>query len=549
MSLKERFVGWWDDRLHLKDAPLARVPDYMYSFNYWTGSFVAAALVWQIVTGLFLILYYVPSDPYNQTMALIQQVPYGSLLLATHLYGAYAMIFLAYVHMFRNYFVKAYKKPRELQWMIGVLLLVIVQGASFLGYAMTGDILATDAVDVGKGIMSNFPGGNLLEPLFFGNGTSLSLFTRLLGYHIILVALIGLLFGYHFYLAEMSGFMPSRKKVNFKAPAKLDEKDPSLNPWYPRNLLYMVELSLFVFGFILIIPSVLSILHNVPLLFSPYPTVSPSSPLATTIPAYPPWFFLFLYKVLDFQPLSPFVVAVIAAIIPVLYFLSVPILDRGSDLHFLKGWVFQAIGVIAIINFIQTSVWAAIAPGVPVGPGVYVPVIAEPAVLIFVGFYLLSRRSYPSVTHASDSNRNTKFAFIALVLTAAVLSVVATLSINNLFSTGSIALLPPALTGSLVTGVLGVVVIGYRDGGKRTATLEVNTEKVAPVTGISRRPKLGVIYGIFTFLIVLSAILAVIMWSFNPITQAAFFGIGLGTLLILLAEMIAIYHYVSYSRG
>jgi len=166
----------------------------------------------------------------------------------------------------------------------------------------------TDAVDVGKGILSNFPGGNLLEPLFFGNGTSLSLFTRLLGYHIILVALIGLLFGYHFYLAEMNGFMPSRKKANFKAPAKLEEKDPSLNPWYPRNLLYMVELSFFVFGFILIIPSILSILHNVPLLFSPYPSVSPTSPLATTIPAYPPWFFLFLYKVLDFRPLSPFVV-------------------------------------------------------------------------------------------------------------------------------------------------------------------------------------------------------------------------------------------------
>jgi len=129
LGIANKFVNWWDERLHLKDAPLARVPDYMYSFNYWTGSFVAAALVWQVVTGLFLILYYVPSDPYNQTIALIQQVPYGSLLLATHLYGAYAMIFLAYVHMFRNYFVKAYKKPRELQWMIGVLLLVIVQGA------------------------------------------------------------------------------------------------------------------------------------------------------------------------------------------------------------------------------------------------------------------------------------------------------------------------------------------------------------------------------------------------------------------------------------
>jgi len=544
----DRFVSWWDERLHLKDAPLARVPDYMYSFNYWTGSFVAAALVWQVVTGLFLILYYVPSDPYNQTIALIQQVPYGSLILATHLYGAYAMIFLAYVHMFRNYFVKAYKKPRELQWMIGVLLLVIVQGASFLGYAMTGDILATDAVDVGKGIMSNFPGGNLLEPLFFGNGTSLSLFTRLLGYHIILVALIGLLFGYHFYLAEMNGFMPSRKKANYKAPAKLEEKDPSLNPWYPRNLLYMVELSLFVFGFILIIPSVLSILHNVPLLFSPYPSVSPTSPLATTIPAYPPWFFLFLYKVLDFRPLSPFVVALIAAIIPVIYFLSVPILDRGEDLHFFRGWVFQAIGVIAIINFIQTSVWAAVAPGVPVGPAVYVPVLAEPAILIFVGFYLLSRSQIRTGTLSEQNVKGRRFAFIFLVLLASILSVIASLSVNRLFSIGSLALVPPALTGSLVTGVLGVVVIGYGNGGRMKRAVDNSQEQTNSVSVEKRNRRLGLYYGIFTLLLALAFILAVTVWTFNPITQAAFFGIGLGTLFVVLAEMISIYHFVVYSR-
>ena len=548
MGKVDRFVSWWDERLHLKDAPLARVPDYMYSFNYWTGSFVAAALVWQVVTGLFLILYYVPSDPYNQTIALIQQVPYGSLILATHLYGAYAMIFLAYVHMFRNYFVKAYKKPRELQWMIGVLLLVIVQGASFLGYAMTGDILATDAVDVGKGIMSNFPGGNLLEPLFFGNGTSLSLFTRLLGYHIILVALIGLLFGYHFYLAEMNGFMPSRKKANYKAPAKLEEKDPSLNPWYPRNLLYMVELSLFVFGFILIIPSVLSILHNVPLLFSPYPSVSPTSPLATTIPAYPPWFFLFLYKVLDFRPLSPFVVALIAAIIPVIYFLSVPILDRGEDLHFFRGWVFQAIGVIAIINFIQTSVWAAVAPGVPVGPAVYVPVLAEPAILIFVGFYLLSRSQIRTGTLSEQNVKGRRFAFIFLVLLASILSVIASLSVNRLFSIGSLALVPPALTGSLVTGVLGVVVIGYGNGGRMKRAVDNSQEQTNSVSVEKRNRRLGLYYGIFTLLLALAFILAVTVWTFNPITQAAFFGIGLGTLFVVLAEMISIYHFVVYSR-
>ncbi|PSN90753.1 hypothetical protein B9P99_04510 [Candidatus Marsarchaeota G1 archaeon OSP_B] len=134
MSLRQRFINWWSDRLHIKDVPLSKIPDYMYSVNYWLGSMVAAAFFYEIITGLFLLLYYAPSEPYTQTMYLIQKVPYGSLLLATHLYGAYAMIFLAYVHMFRNYFVKAYKKPRELQWMVGVILLTLLQGVAFMGY-------------------------------------------------------------------------------------------------------------------------------------------------------------------------------------------------------------------------------------------------------------------------------------------------------------------------------------------------------------------------------------------------------------------------------
>jgi len=109
-------------------------------------------------------------------------------------------------------------------------------------------------------------------------------------------------------------------------------------------------------------------------------------------------------------------------------------------------------------------------------------------------------------------------------------------------------LIPPALTGSLVTGVLGVVVIGYGNGGRGVRVIDKRQENANPVVFQKRNPKLGLFYGIFTLLILLAIVLAVTMWTFNPITQAAFFGIGLGTLLVVLAEMISIYHYVVYSR-
>ncbi len=527
MSATERFVNWWSERLHIRDVPLSRVPDYMYSVNYWLGSMVAAAFFWEVITGLFEILYYEPSNPYGSTMSIIQKVPYGQLLIGTHLYGAYLMILLAYVHMFRNYFVKAYKKPRELQWMIGVILLTIVQGAAFLGYSMTGDILAADAVDVGRGIMGSIPFGKALEPFVFGNGTSLDLFSRLLGYHIILVALIGILFGYHFYLAEMNGFMPSHKAANNKAPAVLDQKDPSLNPWYPRNLIYMLELVFLTFGIIVIVPSVLMLLPKVPILFSPYPSVSPTSALAKTIPAYPPWFFLFMYKVLDFKPLSPLDVTIIAAVIPILFFLLVPILDRSDDLHFMNNWVFQAIGIIAIINFVQASVWAALAPGVPVGPNVYIPVIAEPFIVVLAGFYLMSRNTRsPTVSRTA-----------ALALVAAMTGVFAVTlaSYSHLFSLQS---LPAAVTGTLASGFLGAVLISAKDSSSSGPAGKVSAS----------RPRLGAAYALLTVLVVTAFALAAVMWTFDPITQAPFFGLGLGTLLLIFAEMIAIYHYAVYTR-
>lgn len=527
MSTTERFVNWWSDRLHLKDIPLSRIPNYMYSVNYWLGSMVAAAFFWEVISGLFVILYYEPSDPYGSTMNIIHKVPYGQLLLGTHLYGAYLMILLAYIHMFRNYFVKAYKKPRELQWMIGVILLTVVQGAAFLGYSMTGDILASDAVDVGRGIMGSLPLGKALEPLVFGNGTSLDLFSRLLGYHIILVALIGILFGYHFYLAEMNGFMPSHRSANYRAPAVLDQKDPSMNPWYPRNLIYMLELVLFTFGIIVIVPSILMLLPKVPILFSPYPSVSPTSALAKTIPAYPPWFFLFMYKVLDFKPLSPLDVTIVAAVIPILYFLLVPILDRSDDLHFMNNWVFQAIGIIAIINFIQASVWAALAPGVPVSPSVYVPIIAEPFVVVLAGFYLMSRSSRPP----SVSKIATLFLLAALVGIFAV-------TLTSYSHLSSLQSLPAAVTGTLASGFFGAVLISANDSAPTPATVAESTA----------RPRLGAAFTLLTILVVTALVVAAVMWTYNPITQAPFFGLGLGALLLIFAEMIAIYHYAVYTH-
>ena len=214
---------WVEERIHFNELPLKPSPDYMRKWGgkwYWTGGLITIAFFYEIITGLILLLYYNPSDPYGATQYILKQLPYGSLLLSTHLYGAYAMIILVYVHMFRNYFVGAYKKPRELQWVTGVILLALTLGVGYFGYSLTGDVLSYDAQDVGEGIAGSIPYiGHWLVNIGFGNGTPTSLFSRFLGWHIIFAGLIFLLFGVHFLMAESNGMMPRGKDVNYKAPA------------------------------------------------------------------------------------------------------------------------------------------------------------------------------------------------------------------------------------------------------------------------------------------------------------------------------------------
>ncbi len=133
-SLSSRVSNWFKDRLGLDDLPLFKTPDYMFHVNEWLGALVAGAFFYTVISGLILLLYYNPEAGYDATETIINTVPYGSVFLYSHLYGSYAMIILAYIHMFRNYFTGAYKKPRELLWIFGVLMLVLTLGASFLGY-------------------------------------------------------------------------------------------------------------------------------------------------------------------------------------------------------------------------------------------------------------------------------------------------------------------------------------------------------------------------------------------------------------------------------
>ncbi len=536
--MKLNLNEWIKERLHFEDLPLKPSPDYMRKWGgkwYWTGGLITIAFLYEVITGLILLLYYNPADPYGSTQYVLNQLPLGSLLLSTHLYGAYAMIVLVYVHMFRNYFVGAYKKPRELQWITGVILLALTLGVGYFGYSLTGDVLSYDAQDVGRGIAGSIPYiGQALVNIGFGNGTPTSLFSRFLGWHIIFAGLIFLLFGLHFFMAESNGMMPRPKDTNFKAPAVITDYS-SAKPWYPYNFLYMIELGLFTLGFIIFIPSFLGSIPNIPILLSPFPGPAPTNILAATIPPYPPWFLLFIYKVVDFSvfaysPIGALEASIIFGLIPLIYLLLLPFLDRSESTHPLDRPFFTSVGILSIVYLIVLSIWGAFTPGIIISTPDVAVVLLPPAIIVFGSIYLISRMWKKGKWVASERTMPLSIVIYALLATLVVYIASKSISAMLLHASGSNALLTGLSILASPVAIMGL-------------SQSVDKARDAKMKGWGLGP-------ILTMLILTLIVWAIAFYAFmlNPITKAQLFGMLLGTAFILTGAIIAVYRRYAYGE-
>ncbi len=538
-----------EDPLKINELPLRRVPDYMRKRGgiwYWTGALITNAFLFQVITGLILLLYYNAGNPYVSTENIVTNVPYGMLFLTTHLYGAYAMIVLIYVHMYRNYFYGSYKRPRQIQWILGVILLATTIGVGYFGYSMTGDVLAIDATDVGRGIAGSVPIiGNPLVGIFFGGGTTLSLFEKMLGWHIILAAVVGGLFGLHFYLAEANSMAPSHKDSNYKAPA-IDVEKPSYKAWNPYNMMFLIQLALYTFGIIILFTAIIDALPSVPTLFSPFPQVPPSSPLAAYVPTYPPWFLLFVYKAVDFEMFLPFgaysalAATVVFAVIPLLYFILIPFIDSNNDLHPLSRPVITAFGILGIIYMAILSLWGAISPGTQI-PVYQTAAVLIPPFVIVVGGMLLMGRLYRKGRLQVTSRKvvGSSILFILLLvftmysLSQNISTFMGTPNGLNLVSTifaGGVTVF--AAVGTMKSAE-ATKKYEAKEPRKKANPIPLSLNSAVIISSILALASVGIMYAI---------------WGLDPVdilSQAAF-GIGLGIILIIGGVILRVFRMASY---
>ena len=203
----DNIFGWLDERLGLEAIYGAVLDRKVPKVNWWftLGSGSLFLFVMQGTTGIFLTMYYVP-DPqkaYDSIEYIMSGLAFGWLIRGIHHWGATLMVVVVFLHMLRTFFYGAYKYPREMTWVTGVLLLLLTLGMGFTGYLLPWNQRAYWATTVGTAIAGSVPfvGDFILKVMRGGSDLSALTLTRFFSAHIwMLPAALAGLIGVHMYL-------------------------------------------------------------------------------------------------------------------------------------------------------------------------------------------------------------------------------------------------------------------------------------------------------------------------------------------------------------
>lgn len=214
MKLFKHVYNWIDERVEMheyikKDILDKPIPKGL-NLSYCFGGITFFLFLMLAITGYFMTFYYVPTptQAYDAVDFMTYEVSMGSVVRGVHHWSANLMIVTIVLHMIRVYIYGAYKKPREINWMTGVLLLCMVMGFGFTGYLLPWDQKAYWATKVGTSVMGTIPivGDYVLRITRGGTELGVLTLTRFYTLHIVFlpIAVVVLLIG-HFAMIRRQG--------------------------------------------------------------------------------------------------------------------------------------------------------------------------------------------------------------------------------------------------------------------------------------------------------------------------------------------------------
>jgi len=329
------------------------VPVHKHSLWYYFGGMTLFLFVVQVLTGILLLLYYQPSEAsaFESVRFIMTQVRFGWLIRSIHGWCANLLMALAVSHMFSTFFLKSYRKPRELTWVSGMLLLGLMMGFGFSGYLLPWNTLSFFATMVGTNIAGAVPwlGEFVLRFLRGGDSVTGATLTRFFGFHVaILPAITGPVLMLHLWLIQKQGMsvpVSIEKEVQEKGTASGGIR------FFPGFLLRELM------GWYI----ALAVLAGLAALF-PWELGVKADPFAPAPPGIQPeWYFLFMFQSLKYIPakilsMDGEVLGILAFGLGGVIWTLIPFIDRGP---FTGAWsrrVRQAGILLIIFIVVMTAV-------------------------------------------------------------------------------------------------------------------------------------------------------------------------------------------------
>ncbi len=328
-NIWKNFYGWVDERVQLEDLVKFMgkkyVPVHRYSVWYYFGGVSLFLFIIQVVTGILLLFYYKGSSDlaFESVQFIMSKVQFGWLIRSIHTWSANLFILSVFIHMFSVYFEKAYRKPREMTWITGMLMFFMALGFGFSGYLLPWNELSFFATKVGSDIAGQIPiiGEPIKEFIRGGQDVTGATLSRLFGFHVALLpGIFTIILGIHLILIQRQGIS---EPLHLE---KTSKKEKKTMPFFPNFMLRDLLLWLLVLN-------VLAILA----VFFPAELGHKADPFSSA-PAgiKPEWYFLFMFQSLKYFP--AYILSIEGELVGIFLFgaagilwLLVPFWDRKSS--------------------------------------------------------------------------------------------------------------------------------------------------------------------------------------------------------------------------
>jgi cytochrome b6 len=348
-------IDWIDERLDLSAVRQfvaeKGVPVHTQKIWYYLGGMTLFLFGVQIFTGILLLLYYRPSatEAYESVQFIVTQVQFGWLIRNVHSWSANLLIGLAFAHFFSVFLLKSYRKPRELTWVSGILLLFLMLGFGFSGYLLPWNELSFFATKVGTGIAGAVPviGHFTLRLLRGGDDVTGATLSRFYGLHVaVLPAISTALVAAHLLFVQRQGMsVPPSIERRLRPGQKLPQM-----PFFPNYVLRDV-LAWYV------VIAVLAALAA----FYPWELGTKADPFAVVPPGIrPEWYFLATFHTLKLLPSHIFGIegehiGVVAFGLVALFLVAVPFLDRRAS-RGERSPLFTVLAVLGLVYLVSFTI-------------------------------------------------------------------------------------------------------------------------------------------------------------------------------------------------